>query len=207
MSSLNLRHSARAVVLDEEGRILLCRCVLPSAVVWITPGGGIEEGESADSALRRELVEEVGLVVTGLLRHVWHQRLIGPEYAPGYDGVINDYFLVRAEVFEPAGSLSAGDLAAEHLTSFRWWGLNEIADHQGPELFGPGSGRADCSRGSRKAGRHRSVGLRRRITCCQRVTRRAVRVRAAQVRGVSAMLESEGRSERRVHIPSLPGSS
>ncbi|MFD3518815.1 NUDIX domain-containing protein [Streptomyces sp. NPDC058657] len=137
MSSLNLRHSARAVVLDEEDRVLLCRCVLPGAVVWITPGGGIEEGESADSALRRELVEEVGLAFEGPLRHVWHQRLIGPEYASGHDGVINDYFLVRAEAFEPAGSLSPAELAAEHLTSFRWWRLNEIDAYQGPELFGP----------------------------------------------------------------------
>lgn len=137
MSSLNLRHSVRAVVLDEEDRILLCRCVLPGEVVWITPGGGIEEGESADSALRRELVEEVGLTFEGPLRQVWHQQLVGPEYASGHDGVINDYFLVRAKTFEPSGSLTAVELAAEHLTSFRWWRLNEIADYEGPELFGP----------------------------------------------------------------------
>ncbi|MFF8643282.1 NUDIX domain-containing protein [Streptomyces sp. NPDC015345] len=132
-----LRHAARGVVLDGENRILLCRCVLPGAVVWITPGGGIEEGESAGSALRRELLEEVGLNFEGPLRPVWHQRLIGPEYAQGYDGVINDYFLVYAEAFEPAGRLSEVELAAEHLTSFRWWRLDEIADYQGPELFGP----------------------------------------------------------------------
>ncbi|MER6241403.1 NUDIX domain-containing protein [Streptomyces clavifer] len=137
MPSLNLRHSARAVVLDEEDRILLCRCVLPSEVVWITPGGGIEEGESMSAALRRELFEEVGLVFEGPLQHVWHQQLVGPEYAPGHDGVINDYFLLRVETFEPNSGLSDSDLAAERMTSFRWWMLSEIAEYQGPELFGP----------------------------------------------------------------------
>ncbi|CAM5233635.1 DNA mismatch repair protein MutT [Streptomyces spiroverticillatus] len=137
MSSLSLRHSARGVVLDREDRILLCRGVLPGEVVWIAPGGGIEDGESAEEALRRELVEEVGLAWEGPLRHIWHQRLVGPEYAPGHDGVVNDYFLVRAEAFEPVGSLSAAELAAEHLTAFRWWRPDEIADYEGPELFGP----------------------------------------------------------------------
>ncbi|MFI2371916.1 NUDIX domain-containing protein [Streptomyces sp. NPDC018833] len=36
----------RAVVLDEEDRVLLCRCALPGEVVCVAPGGGVEEGES-----------------------------------------------------------------------------------------------------------------------------------------------------------------
>ncbi|MEU7581387.1 NUDIX domain-containing protein [Streptomyces sp. NPDC041068] len=138
MSSLKLRHSVRAVLLDEEDRVLLCRCLVPGGeVVWITPGGGIEEGETAHAALRRELHEEVGLVFDGPLRHVWHQELVGPGYAEGHDGVINDYFLVRTTAFEPGGALSNSELAAENITAFRWWRTSEIADWRGPELFGP----------------------------------------------------------------------
>ncbi|MFF7647110.1 hypothetical protein [Streptomyces canus] len=40
MSSVNLRHSVRAVVLDEGDRILLCRFAIPkptgAVVVWAT---------------------------------------------------------------------------------------------------------------------------------------------------------------------------
>ena len=58
MSSLSLRRSVRAIVLDEEDRVLLCRLAIPEpagTVVWAAPGGGIERGEAALAALRREL--------------------------------------------------------------------------------------------------------------------------------------------------------
>ncbi|MFE3905697.1 NUDIX domain-containing protein, partial [Streptomyces sp. NPDC059153] len=48
MSSLNLRHPVRAVVLDENDRILLCRFAFPEpagTVVWAAPGGGVERDE------------------------------------------------------------------------------------------------------------------------------------------------------------------
>lgn len=41
--------------------------------------------------------------------------------AVGYDGVINDYFLVRTTRFDPRGELSEDDLAAEHISGMRWW--------------------------------------------------------------------------------------
>ncbi|MFF7277206.1 NUDIX domain-containing protein [Streptomyces griseorubiginosus] len=65
MPPLNLRHAVRAIVLDEENRILLCRFALPETVVWAPPGGGVEPGETPHAALRRELREETGLVLDG----------------------------------------------------------------------------------------------------------------------------------------------
>ena len=69
MPAVKLRPSARAIVLDEHDRILLCRFELERegspVVVWATPGGGVEPGETLLEALRRELREEVGLEVTG----------------------------------------------------------------------------------------------------------------------------------------------
>ena len=49
--SLNLRASVRAIILDEDDQVLLCRFVVPhpavpngAQAVWAAPGGGIEPG-------------------------------------------------------------------------------------------------------------------------------------------------------------------
>ncbi|GAA1234493.1 hypothetical protein GCM10009665_25870 [Kitasatospora nipponensis] len=141
MASVHLRHAVRAIVLDEDDRVLLCRFVIPqptgTIVVWAAPGGGVEPGEGELAALRRELAEETGLVIDSDPPHVWHQEVIDPDHTVGYDGVINDYFLVRAASFQPRGTMSDAELAAENVEGFRWWRLSEIAGHRGPDLFSP----------------------------------------------------------------------
>lgn len=87
MSSVNLRWAVRAIVLDQDDRILLCRFVIPqptgTMIVWAAPGGGVERGETPLVALRRELLEEIGLVVDDDPPHVWHQEVVHPAPAPG----------------------------------------------------------------------------------------------------------------------------
>ena len=143
--SLTFRAAARAIILDEEDRVLLCRFVSPhpavpdgAPAVWAAPGGGIEPGEDGLSALRREMREEAGLVVTTDPPHVWHQVVVTADLGPGLDGMVNDYFLIRAAHFQPRGELTADQLAAEeHLAGFRWWRLAEITGYTGPDLFSP----------------------------------------------------------------------
>jgi 8-oxo-dGTP diphosphatase len=65
-----------AGVLTVGDRILLChrapgRRWYPD--VWDLPGGHIESGESAASALGRELHEELGIVVTSVSEHSFEQ--------------------------------------------------------------------------------------------------------------------------------------
>ncbi|MFC4111011.1 NUDIX hydrolase [Nonomuraea zeae] len=135
-----LRRAARVLILDQDERVLLCRLDLTSEggpVVWAAPGGGIEPGESGRTALRRELDEEIGFDLRGEPAHVWRQAAVGPRYAPGYDGVRNDYYVVRTESFEPRGALTDERLAAEFITRFRWWSVAEIAAYRGTEVFSP----------------------------------------------------------------------
>jgi len=57
----SLRVSARAVVIDEAGRVLLIRHQDDDRVFHVLPGGRIEDGETAAEAVEREVLEETGL--------------------------------------------------------------------------------------------------------------------------------------------------
>jgi 8-oxo-dGTP diphosphatase len=54
-----------AVVLDGSGRLLVVRRGhAPHEGLWSLPGGRVEAGETAEEAVRREVREETGLLVT-----------------------------------------------------------------------------------------------------------------------------------------------
>lgn len=56
------RKSSRAIILNSNNEIFLFQYhfdyFADENVVWITPGGGLEEGESFERALYRKLYEE-----------------------------------------------------------------------------------------------------------------------------------------------------
>ena len=68
-SSAEFRIIVVAIVKNDRGEYLICKMPRDRGVFpgqWGLPGGGIEEGEKMEAALRRELREELGIEVTDI---------------------------------------------------------------------------------------------------------------------------------------------
>ncbi|MEJ1089620.1 NUDIX domain-containing protein [Microbacterium sp. Mu-80] len=73
---MDLRVAAYGVVTDDDDRILLARWVEGRRVAWTMPGGGLEEGEDPELAVRRELREETGFHIETTELLGIHSRVI-----------------------------------------------------------------------------------------------------------------------------------
>jgi ADP-ribose pyrophosphatase YjhB (NUDIX family) len=58
--------TAAAIVVDDSNRVLLLKHVFRPGSGWGLPGGFLNAGEQPAEALKRELLEEVGLDLDGL---------------------------------------------------------------------------------------------------------------------------------------------
>ena len=117
------RSAVRALVLDRRDRVLLVEFRDEQGQAWwATTGGGVDEGESAEAALRRELGEEAGLFDFQLGPQIWRR-----EHTFAWAGRIwhqaEQIFLVRIDEHHPSPT---ADLAAEHVRQVRWWTLAEL---------------------------------------------------------------------------------
>ena len=133
-----VRPTVRLLVLDPEVRILLFRCEgavevdsgTPTGLVWITPGGGIEDGETSEEAARRELEEETGIVVSAAaVGPCLRETEIGGRHPDFGDEDIlyrDQLFLVRITAAE-AACLSTRAVAEAGYVAHRWWTVDEIA--------------------------------------------------------------------------------
>src|SRR5262245_24284149 len=111
--------AASALVLDDEGRVLLGRRArAPDEGKWDTPGGFIEEGEDPLDALRRELREETGLeIAPGAFVTAYTDR-----YGPADDDTATLNLLWEASVV--AGEPHPDDDVAE----LRWFALDDLPE-------------------------------------------------------------------------------
>ena len=106
-SPLRIRNAARALLLTPSKHILLVRFEFPAGTRWALPGGGLDEGEDHVSALRRELIEEVGLHNPDIGPHIWTREHRIPFINGQWDGQREHIHLVRVPqvqtTFAPTG--------------------------------------------------------------------------------------------------------
>ncbi|MGB0114954.1 MAG: NUDIX domain-containing protein [Ilumatobacteraceae bacterium] len=137
---LRIRQAVRALLITPDQHVLLVRFEFPDRTVWALPGGGLDPGEDHLTALRRELIEEVGLHDPVIGAHVWNREHIIAFEDGNWDGQRDRFHLVEAATrFEPAPGLSWEQLRAERLHELRWWHIDEVdAEIERGGSFAPG---------------------------------------------------------------------
>lgn len=125
------RRAVRLLVVDELDRLLLFQDsdlgLDPVARWWMTPGGGVDPGESDVEAAARELSEETGLRVdTAQVQGPIAERLVTHGYSDIVTVQDEPFFVVRCGAFEVDVSGHTPDEQAS-ITQHRWWGRAELA--------------------------------------------------------------------------------
>ncbi len=118
------------MVLAPDGRVLLQQGHDPFdpsvPPYWFLPGGGIDPGEDAAQALRRELLEECGLRDLTIGPVLWHQHTAFRFAGIDFDQE-EEIFLVRVPSAVAIEPTALGTLEAAAFLCARWWPAEEIA--------------------------------------------------------------------------------
>lgn len=124
MNARRRRKTARLVLLDRNNRIFLFRHQDLSDTYWVTPGGGVEPGESWEEAARRELWEETGVENVPLGPWLWRREKDGTISGEPVRNV-ERYYLVKAE---PDAIHTANQLEYEQVvySMYHWWTVDEL---------------------------------------------------------------------------------
>ena len=114
-----------AVVTDDDRRVLLCRMSPDRGVfpgLWALPGGGVEPGERIETALRREVREELGIELRAATPLLFKDDVLEKTYEDGRREILHMVFLVYS--CRPA---SRAIVLNEEFSEFVWADGAELA--------------------------------------------------------------------------------
>ena len=123
------RQIVRAIVFDDNGLFYFVRAVrndeFGNATLIETSGGGVEQGEELDSAIRRELREELGVDVDIVCRI----GTVSDYYNLIHRHNINHYYLCRVKSFGDK-HLTEDEIEAFHLSTLKLGFEEAVAEYK-----------------------------------------------------------------------------
>jgi len=130
------RKSCRAILLTAAKEVFLIKIANPAGgwSGWITPGGGLDEGESEVAGLKRELKEELGFefgnepqkVWTRFHRFSWNEKTVEQQ---------ETFFLIHVKKFKVSSEISLTESEMLDFKEMRWWSWQELQSEN--EEFAP----------------------------------------------------------------------
>ena len=126
---MKIRKSSRALLLNKRNQLFLFRYTFDffaeKESIWITPGGGLDDGESFEDALKRELFEELGIRLSELAPYVFYRT---PLYELKNGEAVRSeerFYLVNCddETFSYDGW---SESETKRMTVGKWWSIEEI---------------------------------------------------------------------------------
>jgi 8-oxo-dGTP diphosphatase len=111
-------------IIEKEGRILIARRIKndPLKYRWEFPGGKVEEGETAEECVKREVFEELGIDI------MVKERICASPY---------DYAHMSIELLAYKASHVSGELKRHEYQRVQWVMPSELDSYDFPEANRP----------------------------------------------------------------------